>query len=151
MNKAINSDLLAGAIGLFIAAAFYFEIGDVTWMSIIFPRTIIYITTAASLALIVKGFVKPSRLQVFRDGSNIRWVITGVLFFTWVLLIPVIGFFVSTTLFFTLIVSFLASSRVQLTPGKYLKWFPIILIEVGFFYFVFSKLLHIPLPEGIFF
>jgi hypothetical protein len=148
VNRAVNTDIIAGVIGLVISAVFYFEIGEVSWMSIIFPETIIYITTAISIILMVKGFVKPTRLTIFKDGSNVRWLVTGILFFAWVLLMPVLGFFVSTTLFITLIVSYLARSRERLTLSKYLVWMPIILAEVGFFYLIFSKLLHVPLPEG---
>ena len=151
MNKAINTDFIGGSIGLLIAAVFYFEIGDVSWMSIIFPETIIYITAAISIVLIIKGLVKPTHALVFKDGSNIRWMVTGVLFFSWVLLMPVFGFFVSTTVFILLIVSYLAKNRVRLTPSKYLVWVPIVLVEVTFFYLVFSRVLHVPLPEGIFF
>ena len=151
MNKAVNTDLIAGIIGLLITAVFYFEIGDVSWMSIIFPETIIYITTIISILLIIKGFVKPTHAKIFKDGSNARWMITGVLFFGWVILMPVLGFFVSTTVFMTLIVAYLASSRIRLTPSKFLVWVPIILAQVTFFYLIFSRLLHVPLPEGIFF
>jgi len=64
---------------------------------------------------------------------------------------PVLGFFVATVVFMTAIVAYLAKSRIRLTPGKFLVWLPVILAEVTFFYLIFTKILHVPLPEGLFF
>jgi hypothetical protein len=38
-----------------------------------------------------------------------------------------------------------------LTLGKFLVWLPVIVAEVTFFYLIFTKILHVPLPEGLFF
>ncbi|MEK6195716.1 MAG: tripartite tricarboxylate transporter TctB family protein, partial [Deltaproteobacteria bacterium] len=104
-----------------------------------------------SATLVAKGFVTPSREQIYNVGSNTRWMITALLFFLWVMLMPVIGFFVSTVLFMTAIVVYLARSRIKVTPRKLLAWFPIIVAEVTFFYLIFTKILHVPLPRGLFF
>jgi hypothetical protein len=77
--------------------------------------------------------------------------VTGVLFFLWVLFMPVFGFFVSTVLFMTAIVGYLARARMRLTIGKFIVWVPIIIAEVTFFYLIFTKVLYVPLPEGLFF
>ena len=151
MNKEINTDIASGVIGLTLTAVFFFGLEDISWLSIMFPETMVYIMAIISGALVVKGFVKPSRDRIFHVGSNTRWLVTGILFFLWVGLMPVLGFFVSTVVFMTAIVAYLAKSRIPLTPGKFLVWLPVILAEVTFFYLIFTKILHVPLPEGLFF
>jgi hypothetical protein len=78
-------------------------------------------------------------------------MVTGVLFFAWVLFMPVLGFFVSTVVFMTVIVGYLARARTQVTIGKFMIWMPIVIAEVTFFYLIFTKVLYVPLPKGMFF
>ena len=151
MNKEINTDIASGVIGLTLTAVFFFVLEDISRLSIMFPETMVYIMAIISAALVVKGFVKPSRDRIFHVGSNTRWLVTGILFFLWVGLMPVLGFFVSTVVFMTAIVAYLAKSRIRLTLGKFLVWLPVIVAEVTFFYLIFTKILHVPLPEGLFF
>jgi hypothetical protein len=151
MNREINTDITSGLIGLLLTAVFFFALEDISWMSIIFPRTVVYIMAIISGILVVKGLVRPSQDRIFSAGSNTRWMVTGVLFFLWVLLMPVFGFFVSTVVFMTAIVGYLARARMQVTIGKFLIWIPIVVAEVTFFYLIFTKVLYVPLPEGMFF
>jgi hypothetical protein len=151
MNREINTDITSGLIGLLLTAVFFFALEDISWMSIIFPRTVVYIMAIISGILVVKGLVRPSQDRIFSAGSNTRWMVTGVLFFLWVLLMPVFGFFVSTVVFMTAIVGYLARARMQVTIGKFLIWTPIVVAEVTFFYLIFTKVLYVPLPEGMFF
>jgi hypothetical protein len=151
MNREINTEVTGGVIGLLLTAVFFFGLEDISWMSIIFPKTVVYVMAAISGVLIVKGLVKPTRNRIFSAGSNTRWMVTGVLFFLWVLLMPVLGFFVSTVVFMTAIVGYLARARMRVTPGKFIVWVPVVVAEVTFFYLIFTKVLYVPLPEGLFF
>jgi hypothetical protein len=151
MNREVNTELIGGIAGLLLTAVFFFGLEDVSWMSIIFPKTVVYIMAIISVLLVIKGFVKPSRRRIFSDGSNTRWIVTGVLFFLWVLAMPFLGFFVSTVVFMVAIVAYLASARMPLTIMKFIIWVPIVIAEVTFFYLIFTKVLYVPLPEGMFF
>ncbi|THB79159.1 MAG: hypothetical protein D3926_11365 [Desulfobacteraceae bacterium] len=151
MNREINTGIASGTIGLLLTAVFFFALEDISWMSILFPKTVVYIMGIISITLLVLGFVKPSRDQIFSAGSNIRWMVTGALFFLWVLFMPVLGFFVSTVVFMTVIVVYLARARTQVTIKKVMVWLPIVIAEVSFFYLVFTKVLYVPLPKGMFF
>ena len=151
MNREINTEITSGFIGLILTAVFFFALEDISWMSIIFPKTMVYIMAIISTILVARGFVKPSRDRVFNVGSNTRWLVTGILFFLWVLLMPVLGFFVSTVVFMTAIVGYLARARTRVTIGKFMVWVPIVIAEVTFFYLIFTKVLYVPLPEGLFF
>ncbi|MGD9062745.1 MAG: tripartite tricarboxylate transporter TctB family protein [Desulfobacterales bacterium] len=151
MDREINTEIASGFIGLILTAVFFFALEDISWMSIIFPRTMVYLMAFISAILVVMGLVRPSRRQIFSVGSNTRWLVTGALFFLWVLLMPVLGFFVSTVVFMTAIVGYLARARMHVTIGKLIVWVPIIIAEVTFFYLIFTKVLYVPLPEGLFF
>jgi hypothetical protein len=143
--------MISGLAGLLLTAVFFFALEEISWMSIIFPRTVVYIMAIMSGVLLVKAFGNPSYARIFSVGSNTRWIVTGVLFFSWVLFMPVLGFFVSTVVFMTAIVGYLARARTQVTIGKLMIWTPIVIAEVTFFYLIFTKVLFVPLPEGLFF
>ncbi len=151
MNREINTHITSGIVGLLLTAVFFFNLENISWMSIGFPKTVVYIMGLVSVILIVLGFVKPSRDQIFNVGSNVRWIVTGVLFFLWVLFMPVLGFYVSSVIFMTAIVGYLARVRTELTMRKFLVWIPIVIAEVTFFYLIFTQVLHVPLPQGMFF
>ena len=151
MNREINTEITSGVIGLMLTAVFIFALENISWMSIGFPKTVVYIMGFVSGLLVVIGFVKPTRDRIFSVGSNKRWMVTCFLFFLWVLLMPVLGFFVSTVVFMIIIVGYLARARQRLTIGKFMVWIPIVIAEATFFYLIFTKVLHIPLPEGMFF
>lgn len=151
MNREVNTDIVSGIIGLTLTAVFFFSLEDISWLSIMFPKAIIGLMGIISASLIVKGFITPTRNRIFNVGSNMRWLITALLFFLWVVLMPVIGFFVSTVFFMTAIVVYLAQSRIKVTKKKILIWLPVIVGEVTFFYLIFTKILHVPLPKGLFF
>lgn len=151
MNREINTLITSGIVGLLLTAVFFFNLENISWMSIGFPRTVVYVMGLVSVVLVVLGVVKPSRDKIFNVGSNVRWIVTGVLFFLWVLFMPVIGFFVCSVIFMTAIVVYLARAREEVTIKKFLIWLPIVIAEVTFFYLIFTKVLHVPLPEGMFF
>ena len=151
MNREINTEIVSGIIGLTLTAIFFFGLEDVLWMSLVFPKTIVFIMGIIARALVIKGVAKPSRHRIFNVGSNIRWIVTGILFFSWVLIMPALGFFVSTVVFMTIIVGYLAQARTQLTIGKFMIWIPIVIGEVSVFYLIFTKVLYVPLPTGMFF
>ena len=151
MNRDVNTEIISGGVGLLLTAVFFFALEDISWMSIIFPKTVVYIMAVMSSVLLVKAFVNPSYARIFNVGSNWRWIVTGVLFFLWVIFMPVLGFFVSTVVFMTAIVGYLARARTQVTIGKFMIWIPVVIAEVTFFYLIFTKVLFVPLPEGLFF
>lgn len=151
MNREVNTEFISGVIGLLLTAVFFFALEDISWMSIVFPKTIVFIMAIIACVLIIIGIVKPTRAKVFHVGSNVRWIVTGILFFAWALFMPVLGFFVSTVVFMTIIVGYLARARMQVTPGKFIIWLPIVIAEVTVFYLIFTKVLYVPLPTGMFF
>ena len=152
MIKNANSDLWAGGIGLALSVAFWFSIDEeIGRLSIMFPKAMIGIMALISILLLFKGFLKAERLDLFTVGSNRRVFITGLLFFAWGIAISYLGFFVSSVLAILAQVCFLALARRRLTLSSVALWLVIAAGEVAFFYLVFTRLLQVPLPEGIFF
>ena len=150
MIKNTNSDLWAGCIGLALSAAFWFSIDEeITRLSIMFPKAMIGIMALISALLLFKGFLKAERMELFNVGSNRRVIITGLLFFAWGIAISYLGFFVSSVLGILAQVCYLASARRRLTLPSVALWLVIAASEVAFFYLIFTRLLQVPLPEGI--
>ena len=150
IGRYYNTDLISGLIGLAVTVFFKYFQEDVNRLSIMFPNAVLIILGCVSCCLIIKGFIKPTKSQIFVTGSNVRWIITGILFFGWAIMINILGFLVSTISFFALIVLYLSRTQIRVTKLRFLVWMIVIIAEVLFFYFIFSKVLHSPLPEGMF-
>jgi hypothetical protein len=153
MIRNVNTDLIAGGIGLFLSLLFWWLIDpDTTTLSIVFPAAMIAIMGIVSALLLIKGFSRTAeRGNLFDVGSNRRVFVTGVFFFGWAIAISYIGFFVSSVLSISIIALYLALARRRVTVGILIAWVLIATGEVTFFYLIFTRLLHIPLPEGWFF
>ena len=151
MRRPANTDVLSGIFGLVLAGVFWWGRGDVGRLSIMFPHALLFLLTAFSAAIIVKGVVRPERRSIFAEGDRSKIIGTCALLFVWVVAIPYIGFFLSSVAGFWGITCFLASSRRKVTARLAAQLFCVVLIEVTFFYLIFAKLLYVPLPKGILF
>ena len=74
-------------------------------------------------------------------------IVIALLFFVWGAAISYLGFFVSSVLAILAQAWYLARRKVTL-PALAL-WLAVAAAEVAFFYLIFTRLLHVPLPEGI--
>lgn len=154
MIKNANTDLVAGTFGLIITGVFWFSIDpEISHLSIMFPKAMVMIMGIISAALVVKGLIKTKAQygEIFAEGSNQRWMVTGILFFAWVIAIAYIGFWVSSVVGITVIVCYLACAVQRLSLLRVLGWVAIVIGEVTFFYLVFTRLLEVPLPADLLF
>lgn len=151
MTRRANTDLLSGILGLAIAGVFWWGRGDVGHLSIMFPHALLFLLAAFSVALMVKGVVRPDRRSIFAEGDRAKIIGTCTILFVWVTAIPYIGFFLSSVVSFWGMTCYLATSRQKVTPLLAAKLFCVVLAEVTFFYLIFAKLLYVPLPTGAFF
>jgi hypothetical protein len=150
MIKNANSDLWAGCIGLALSVAFWFSIDEeIMRLSIMFPKAMIAIMALISILLLIKGILKAERQDLFNVGSNRRVIITALLFFVWGVAISYLGFFVSSVLAILAQAWYLALARRKVTLPVLALWLVVAAGEVAFFYLIFTRLLHVPLPEGI--
>jgi hypothetical protein len=116
--------------------------------SALFPRTIIVILAALSVILLVMSFVKPKEGRVF-EGMRRSAVPIGVatgLMIVWLVFMDVIGFLVSSLVFFGLMTLFLSRKRNAgaLIGNVAIVW----ALTVGFYLF-FAILLMVPFPTGL--
>jgi hypothetical protein len=151
--RNVNTDLIAGSLGLSLSLLFWWLVDpDTTHLSIVFPMAMLVIMGIVSALLLIKGFSRAAeRGNLFDVGSNTRVFVTGLFFFGWAIAISYIGFFVSSVLSISMIALYLALARRRVTVGTFMAWILIATCEVTFFYMIFTRLLHIPLPEGWFF
>lgn len=148
--KQANTDIIAGILGLIITALFWFNKGNAGFMSINFPKTIMLLMLVLSLALILKAFIKADIDDLFVDLKLNRILVVTVTLFVWVFAMKWLGFIVTTIAVFAFLVYYLASTTRKVTVMDMAKWMVIIVIEVGALYWIFSKVLYVPLPKGIF-
>jgi hypothetical protein len=151
MTWRVNTDLAAGIFGLAFAAVFWLSRGRLGPLSALFPETILIITALISAALLVKGVTRPSVRPVFDEGDRRRLVVTTLILFAWWWLIGWLGFAVASGVVMFALVWYLALVEGQVRLPKVALWLAIIIVEVGLFYLVFTRLLYIRPPRGLFF
>jgi O-antigen/teichoic acid export membrane protein len=153
MIRNVNTDLVAGALGLALSFAFWWLIDpEITQLSIVFPMAMIIVMAIVSALLFLKGLTKTAERQdIFAEGSNLRVLVTALFFFGWAVGIGYLGFFVSSVLAMSLLALYLALASRRVKPLSFALWMGIVACEVAFFFLIFTRLLHVPLPEGWFF
>lgn len=151
MTRNANTDLLSGVFGLAFTGFFWWSRGEVTHLSIMFPNALLVLSGVFSAALVVKGVWRAERRDLFTEGNRRRIVTTAAALFAWVLAIVGLGFYVGSCLVFLALTAYLAAARQRLNARRLLLWALIIALQVGFFDFVFARLLYVPLPRGVLF
>ncbi|RUR43584.1 tripartite tricarboxylate transporter TctB family protein [Vreelandella populi] len=151
MILRLNTDIASGVLGLVFGALLWFPRGDIGRLSIIFPRAILLILALISIALIVKGFIKPSGRQIEITGSPRRLATVMIGFFAWWGVVEILGFLLTTLIAFFSLTWYLARVETAVTWQRMLKWTPVILVLVGVFYLTFTEALNVRLPSGLFF
>ncbi|OLO10482.1 hypothetical protein BTW10_14080 [Chromohalobacter japonicus] len=151
MILRVNTDLAAGIFGLLFASLLWFPREEMGRLSLIFPRAILLITAVVSAVLVIKAFTSPAERQILIEGSPKRILLMILVLFAWWYLIGVLGFVTSTFVVFFGIVWYLASIEQRVSFNRILAWLPVAAIIVGLFYFAFTDILQVSLPEGLFF
>lgn len=151
MSWRVNTDLAAGLFGLVFVAVFWWSRGNLSHLSAIFPDAVLTLTTIVAVALLIKGFVRGDVRTVYDDGDRVRLLVTTGILFAWWWLIGLLGFVVASVLTFFVLVWYLAVAQQQVGWKQIVFWLAVIVIEVSFFYLVFSRLLYVRPPRGIFF
>lgn len=151
MRIRVNTDIAAGLFGLGFVALFWYGRGRLSMLSAVFPDTILALTAVISVVLLAKGLTRPDIRDLFEEGDRRRLVVVSLLIFAWWWLIGWLGFVVASVLIFMALVWYLAVAQRQVRWPQLAMWFAVVVIEVGFFYVVFSRFLYIRPPRGLFF
>ena len=149
MILRLNTDLVAGLFGLLFAAILWLPREDMGRLSIIFPRAILVITVALSLALIVKAFTKPAAREVNIEGNPRRLGIMVIVLFVWWYAIGLLGFLLATAIIFFGLTWYLARVEGPVSARRLAQWVPVIAVLIGVFYLAFTQVLSVRLPSGV--
>jgi hypothetical protein len=147
MTRHVNTDLVAGLVGL----AFWFSRGRLGPLSSIFPEAILVVTAIVSTMLLAKALLRPSVRAIFNEGDQRRLAVLTLILFAWWWFIDWLGFGVASVLAMLAIVWYLASVEGQVRLPRLALWLAVVIVEVGLFYIVFTRLLYIRPPRGLFF
>ena len=145
MKRADRISSLA-IIGLCIY--FFVKAGDFTPLSGLFPKVVIILLGGLSLLLFIVTFLRRDIGETFDSASfrHIPSLLSLLLMIVWGILIPVLGFLVTSLIFFPLITVYLDRK----TSGKK-KLGRIMIVEglTAAFYLFFTRVLYVPFPEGL--
>ena len=146
-----NADRITSLIMLGICCYFFIEARNFTQFGKLFPQTIIVILAFLSLLLLILSFIRKERVVIFGKlgRKHLVIVISVLLIAAWGFFINILGFVVTSILFFSIINVMLDQRQRGFVPV--LKKVGTIAVVVGAFYFFFAKLLLVPFPRGYLF
>lgn len=146
----VNIDLVGGAFGLILTLIFWFGRGSWSPLSAMFPNTVLIVMGVLSIALLAQSFIKPEVRPIFTEGNRTRIVVTAFALLLWVWAIPLLGFYLASIIVFTGLTVYIASASRRVTPRNVVVWVVVIALELAALDFIFSRLLHVQLPAGVF-
>lgn len=152
IKKTINQDVVMGATLLLVSGVLYIMARDLISEAAIFPIVLIVLLAIFALAILLKGVGRDAesygehgddeeKLNVEMLKSPLI-VFAGI--FLYCLLITMIGFFISTTIFLVL----------YLYLNHYRSWVKVVatvLVVNLFIYLLFVQQLNVRLPAGLMF
>lgn len=145
-DNLVNTDFWGAAIMFLFALGFWTQMDpDFTHYAAYFPNRLIPCLIVLGIALVIKGFVSPTRMPSFISQMNGNMLFTIIVGLAWVLLLDWIGFIISS---FVAIFVLLWRFEPNRTPAKLVKMALIAGGEVAFIYVLFVQLLYVTMPEG---
>lgn len=150
-----KTNIIASLIVLGICTYFLIEAQNFSPFGALFPKVVVYILGSLALVLLILNIfaAKPEteKVKIFNTGSvkALTVLIFIALMIGWVVCINFIGFFVSSIVFFSVIMLYLEGKDVK--PGILFKHLGIIAGIVIVFYLFFAKVFWVPFPRGILF
>ena len=143
-----NTDLIAAIFMLIVVVVFWFQIQHLSsQLDVIFPRFILICMLVLSIILLIKSFVKPERRALFLVKNKTKLVIAIIAGILWISLFSVLGFFVSSTIIF-ISLTITLGEKSEKNLKNIISTVIVSLIIVTIVYFLFAKVLEVPLPNG---
>ncbi|RKX83965.1 MAG: hypothetical protein DRP57_06850 [Spirochaetes bacterium] len=151
-----TANRISAVIILILCAVFWFQTKNFSPYSALFPRVVIIILALLSLTLLILSF---SKQKVIKDDKEVVFdpaeitikyfniVISLSFMVLWVFFIPILGFYLTSIIFFSFMSIYLDTRN--RTFLKIMEKIGIILLLVTAFYLFFTRFLYIPFPEGI--
>jgi len=142
MHLRLNTELLSGLFGLALTALFFFNRGDVGFLSSVFPNTVLVLVGAISAVLLVRGFFAAEPTTLSFDGAGSVLIGVGVMA-AWWLGLKHVGFVTTSVPLFAALALVMKRRAGPLAPRDYLIALAVALVVVGGFFWVFSDVLGI--------
>jgi len=140
-----NSDYIGGAIVLFIAGLFYFQVGTWGKYASMAPIGVLAVLLLFAIILFIKGAIKPEKLASTFASINKSMVFVVIVGLLWVFLMDKVGFLVTSFMcFFTLMYVFHPKKGFARISGSA----AVSIGVIAFLYLIFAKVLLITLPAG---
>lgn len=149
-RAGMNTDALGGLFGLGLTLLFWFGRGSWSPLSAMFPNAVLVTMGALSVGLLIQSVVRREILPVFAEGNRTRIVATAVLLLVWVWAIRYLGFYLAGLVFFLGLTLYIASASQRITARQVAIWTAIVVVELTVLYLIFTNLLAVRLPAGIF-
>lgn len=149
-RPGVNTDALGGLLGLGLTLLFWFGRGSWSPLSAMFPNTVLVTMGALSIGLLIQSAIRADIRLVFAEGSRVRIVVTAIALLVWVWSIRHLGFYLAGLVFFTALTVYIASASRRVTPRAVAIWTVIVVVELTVLYLIFTNLLAVRLPAGVF-
>lgn len=149
-RDTLNTDRLAAIFIGIVVVIFWWQLRSVSVrLDVIFPRFILISMLLLAVLLFVKSYVRPEAkpLPLLRDGRILAGAGATLL---WVVLFPILGFSVTSTLLLCGFSWFL-EEKAGRTPLKAVTSVFVSMAIVFVIHWIFSSFLEVPLPTGILF
>jgi putative tricarboxylic transport membrane protein len=149
-DGTINADIVMGIITLCITAIVAWSIRDLSFYGVLFVNFCVVCTAILGMTIILKGFFSPKKINIFHDALERKRVISGFLIITgFILFIQFLGFFISSLIFIASMHSYLNKDKMNARNALLSVCQSVLITTLA--YYLFSKLLLVPLPTGILF
>jgi putative tricarboxylic transport membrane protein len=149
-DGTINADVVMGIITLCITAIVAWSIRDLSFYGVLFVNFCVVCMAIFGIVIFLKGFFSPKKINIFDHALERNRVISGFLIITgFILLIQFLGFFISSLIFIGSMHSYLNKDRMTARNALLSVCQSVLITTLA--YYLFSKLLLVPLPTGILF
>jgi len=145
--KRLNADLIVGAVSTGLSALVFFSTRGLSKLGGVFVDYVLVALTALAALTIVKGFIRPERIQFFESVVERNNVLVGIgILLLYLILLPILGFLPASYAFYFCFNLYLADDR--FTTKNIFSSTALTAVVVTAFYFIFHNFLEVPLPEG---
>ncbi len=144
----LNSDLIMGCVALIIACVVWYQSLGLSHHGNVFIRFSSAVLLLLGLAAMLKGFVKPDRNHFFQSvAERQRIIIALCILVAYIALVPVAGFAIASFVFYVLMA--LTLNNRPYSAGAVVSIAIQALSVTTILFLLFSKLLQVPLPPGL--
>jgi membrane-associated HD superfamily phosphohydrolase len=143
-----NTDLIVAIFMLIVVTIFWIQVQHLSSpLDIIYPRFILICMLILSSILLIKSLIKPDRGALFLIKNKTNLFIAVVAGTLWITIFSILGFFISSMIIF-IFLTIIIGEKSERNLKKIISTIIVSSIIVIIVYFLFSKILEVPLPKG---